>query len=349
MSFEKEIKLVEELCMTPGISGFEENIAEIIKRELKDVADEIETDAMGNVIATKKGSSKKGPKVMLASHMDEIGLMVRYIDDNGYLRFSTIGGINDQMLMNQTVTIHSKNGDFTGVIGSKPPHITKAEEKKKVVPFDEMFIDIGAKDKEQAEEMVSIGDPITFKCWFEAFPNNLVMCKALDNRLGCYVMMEVLKRVDSKATVYGVGTTQEEVGLKGAKVTSYKLNPDLAFALDVTLSGDHPGIKPEEAPAVIGKGPAVILIDASGRGIITPKSVRDLLKDTGDKEGIPYQLEVSDGGTTDGSAIHLTREGIPTGVLSVPTRYIHTTVSVASMEDVENTIKLFVAAIKSLE
>ena len=208
---------------------------------------------------------------MLAAHMDEIGLMVRYIDDNGYIKFSTIGGINDQMLMNQTVVIHSKNGDLTGVIGSKPPHVTKPEERKKVVPYDEMFIDIGAKDKEQAEEMVSIGDPITFKCWFEAFPNDLVMCKALDNRLGCYVMMEVLKRVDSKATVYGVGTTQEEVGLKGAKVTSYKLNPDMAFALDVTLSGDHPGIKPEEAPVVIGKGPAVIMIDASGRGIITPE------------------------------------------------------------------------------
>ncbi|AMK15301.1 M42 family metallopeptidase [Methanobrevibacter olleyae] len=349
MSFEKEIKLVEELCMTPGISGFEEKIAEIIKRELKDVVDDIETDAMGNVIATKKGSSKKGPKVMLASHMDEIGLMVRYIDDNGYIKFSTIGGINDQMLMNQTVVVHSKNGDVTGVIGSKPPHITKPEERKKVVPFDEMFIDIGAKDKEQAEEMVSIGNPITFKSWFEAFPNNLIMSKALDNRLGCYVMMEVLKRVDSKATVYGVGTTQEEVGLKGAKVSSYKLNPDMAFALDVTLSGDHPGIKPDEAPVVIGKGPAVILIDASGRGIITPKSIRDLLIGTGENEEIPFQLEVSDGGTTDGTAIHLTKEGIPTGVLSVPTRYIHTTVSIASMEDVENTIQLIVAAINSLE
>ena len=349
MSFEKEIKLVEELSMTPGISAHEEKIAAILERELKDVADDIEIDAMGNFIATKKGSSKKGPKVMLAAHMDEIGLMVRYIDDNGFIRFSTVGGINDQMLMNQTVVIHSRNGDLTGVIGSKPPHVTKPEERKKVIPFDEMFIDIGAKDKEEAEAMVRIGDPITFKTWFEAFPNNLVMGKALDNRLGCYVMTEVLKRVDSKATVYGVGTTQEEVGLKGAKVTSYKLNPDMAFALDVTLSGDHPGIKPEEAPAEIGKGPAVILIDASGRGIITPKVVRDLLRTTGDKEGIPYQLEVSDGGTTDGSAIHLTKEGIPTGVLSVPTRYIHTTVSVASMEDVENTIKLIVAAINSLE
>ena len=348
MSFEKEIKLVEELCMTPGISGHEEKIAEIIKRELKDVADDIETDLMGNVIATKKGSSKKGPKVMLAAHMDEIGLMVRYIDDNGYIKFSTIGGINDQMLMNQTVVIHSKNGDLTGVIGSKPPHVTKPEERKKVVPYDEMFIDIGAKDKEQAEEMVSIGDPITFKSWFEAFPNDLVMCKALDNRLGCYVMMEVLKRVNTRATVYGVGTVQEEVGLKGAKTSAFKLNPDLAIALDVTLSGDHPGIKPEEAPVVMGKGPAIILADASGRGILTQQSVKDMLIKAGDENDIPYQLEVSDGGTTDGTAIHLTREGIPTGVLSVPTRYIHTPVSVCSMDDIESTIQLITEAINNL-
>ena len=349
MSFEKEIKLVEELCMAPGISGHEEKIAEIIERELKDVADDIEIDKMGNIIATKKGSSKKGPKVMLAAHMDEIGLMVKYIDDNGYLRFSKIGGINDQLLMNRTVVVHSQNGDVTGVIGSKPPHITKAEERNKIIPYDKLFIDIGAKDKEEAENMVCIGDPITFKCFFEEFPNDLIMCKALDNRLGCYVMMEVLKRVDSKATVYGVGTVQEEVGLKGAKVVSYKLDPDMAFALDVTLTGDYPGVQIEEVPIVIGEGPVFILIDASGRGIMTPKIIRDLLTATGDKEGIPYQLEVSDGGTTDGSSIHLTKEGIPTGVLSVPTRYIHSTVSVASMEDVENTIKLIVAAINSLE
>ena len=349
MSFEKEIKLVEELCMAPGISGHEEKIAEIIERELKDVADDIEIDNMGNIIATKKGSSKKGPKVMLAAHMDEIGLMVKYIDDNGYLRFSKIGGINDQLLMNRTVVVHSQNGDVTGVIGSKPPHITKAEERNKIIPYDKLFIDIGAKDKEEAEKMVCIGDPITFKCWFEEFPNDLIMCKALDNRLGCYVMMEVLKRVDSKATVYGVGTVQEEVGLKGAKVVSYKLDPDMAFALDVTLTGDYPGVQIEEVPIVIGEGPALILIDASGRGIMTPKIIRDLLTNTGDNEGIPYQREVSDGGTTDGSSIHLTKEGIPTGVLSVPTRYIHSTVSVASMEDVENTIKLIVAAINSLE
>ena len=344
-----KIKLMEELCMTPGISSHEEKIAEIIKRELKDVANDIEVDHMGNVFATKKGSSKKGPTVMLASHMDEIGLMVRFIDEKGFIKFSTIGGINDQMLMNQSVTIHTADGEITGVIGSKPPHVTKPEERKKVIPADDMFIDIGAKDKEEAESMVSIGDAITFKSWFASFPNNRIMGKALDNRIGCYVMMEVLKRVDSKATVVGVGTVQEAVGLKGARVSAFKRDPDYAFALDTTLSGDHPGIKPEEAPCVLGKGPAVVLIDASGRGIMTPKVIRDMLVNAGDKYEIPYQLEVSDGGTTDGTSIHLAKEGIPTGVLSVPTRYIHTPVSVASFDDIESTIELIVAAINDLE
>ena len=341
------MKLMEELSITPGISGFEEEIANILKRELKGHADFIEEDSMGNVIATKKGDDD-APSIMLASHMDEIGLMVRYIDENGFIKFSTIGGINDQMLMNQAVTIHSDKGNFTGVIGSKPPHITKASERNKVVKAEDMFIDMGASSKEEAEDMVEIGDPITFKSWFTEYPNDLFMGKALDNRVGCYVMIEVLKRINTRATVYGVGTVQEEVGLKGAKTASYKLNPDMAIALDVTLSGDHPGIKPDEAPVKMGEGPAIVLVDASGRGIITPKKIRDLLVDAGNKNKIDYQLEVSDGGTTDGTAIHLTKEGIPTGVLSVPTRYIHTPVSVANMKDVENTIKLIVEVINNL-
>ena len=164
-----------------------------------------------------------------------------------------------------------------------------------------------------------------------------------------WITVSAVKRVDSKATVVGVGTVQEEVGLKGARVSAFKIDPDYAFALDTTLSGDHPGIKPEEAPCVLGKGPAVVLIDASGRGIMTPKVIRDMLVNAGDKYEIPYQLEVSDGGTTDGTSIHLAKEGIPTGVLSVPTRYIHTPVSVASFDDIESTIELIVAAINDLE
>ena len=342
------MKLMKELCLAPGVSGSEEEVAKIIARELEDVADKIETDSMGNLIVTRKGD-KKAPKVMLAAHMDEIGLMVRYIDDNGFIKFTNIGGINDQMLVNQTVTVHSSIGeDIIGVIGSKPPHVTTPEERKQVTKSSDMFIDIGAKDKEEAESMVRIGDVMTFNSIFAKSPNNFIMGKAIDNRAGCYVMIEVLKRIDTRATVYGVGTVQEEVGLKGAKIASFKLNPDLAFALDVTLSGDHPGIKPEEAPIVMGKGPAVILADAGGRGILTQKSIKDMLIKAGDENDIPYQLEVSDGGTTDGSAIHLTREGIPTGVLSVPTRYIHTPVSVCSMDDIENTIQLIVNAINNL-
>jgi len=212
-----------------------------------------------------------------------------------------------------------------------------------------MFIDIGAFSKKEAEKMISVGDPITFKTGFEEFPNDLIMGKALDNRIGCYVMIETLKRINSKASVYGVGTVQEEVGLKGAKTSAFKINPDLAFALDVTIAGDHPGIKEDEAPAKIGKGPAIILVDASGRGLIAPEKVKKLLIDGGNRAKIDYQLEVGEGGTTDGTAIHLTREGIPTGVLSVPTRYIHTTVSVASMKDVESTINLLVEVINNLE
>ena len=339
---------MKKLCLAHGVSSGEEEVAEIIEHELKDVADNIERDAMGNIIVTKKGS-KKAPTVMLAAHMDEIGLMVKYIDDRGYILFSKIGGINDQMLMNQTVTIHSSVGeDVIGVIGSKPPHVTKPEERNKVINYDSMFIDIGAKDKKDAEKMVRVGDLMTFNSLFAEYPNNLVMGKAIDNRAGCYVLIEVLKRIDADVTVYGVGTVQEEVGLKGAKVTAFKLNPDYAFALDVTLSGDHPGIKPEEAPVVIGKGPAIIVSDASGRGILSSQFINNLLIKAGDENDIDYQLEVSDGGTTDGSAIHLTREGIPTGVLSVPTRYIHTTVSVCSMDDIESTIQLIVEAINSL-
>ncbi len=343
----RNMKLLEELSLTPAISGFEEAIHDIIDRELKDVVDTIETDTMGNIICTKKGEDD-APSVMLASHMDEIGLMVKYIDDDGFIKFIKIGGINDQMLSNQAVIIHSKNGQVPGVIGSKPPHVTKAEERNKVIPYNQMFIDIGANNKKEAEEMVSIGDMISLRSWFEEYPNDKVMGKALDNRIGCYVMMEIMKRVDSRATIYGVGTVQEEVGLKGAKVSSYTLNPDYAFALDTTLCGDHPGITIEEAPCKMGEGPAVILADRSGDGVITPKVMKDMVKDVASKEDIKIQLEVSDGGTTDGTAIHLNRDGIITGVISVPTRYLHTPVSVASCEDIENTIKLMVAILNNL-
>ncbi|GAB6056636.1 M42 family metallopeptidase [Methanobacterium alkalithermotolerans] len=340
-------ELMKKLSQLPGISGFESEVVNLIESELKDHVDHIEKDRMGNIIALKKGKPES-PKVMLAAHMDEIGLMVRHIDKKGFIKFSKIGGINDQMVLNQMVYIHTKKGPLIGVIGSKPPHRMKAAEKKKITSYEDMFIDIGATSKKEAEELIEIGDPITFKHDFFELPNSLVTGKALDNRVGCLIMMETLKRVNCDINIYGVGTVQEEVGLKGAKTSAFKINPDFALALDVTIAGDHPGMKEDEAPAKIGKGPAIILTDASGRGIITHPKIKEWLITTAKEEEIPVQLEVSEGGTTDATAIHLTREGIPSGVVSVPTRYIHTTVSIASMEDIENTVNLLVKALECL-
>ncbi|MGB9979428.1 M42 family metallopeptidase [Methanobacterium sp.] len=340
-------ELLEKLSNADGVSGFEGKIREIIRDELKDHVDEIETDNLGNIIVTKKGKDN-GKKIMLAAHMDEIGLMVKHIDKEGFVKFTKIGGINDQMLLNQEVFINTNNnGKVLGVIGAKPPHRMKAAERKKVLEYENMFIDIGATSKEEAEEIVSVGDPITIKHEFSELRGSLVTGKAFDNRVGCYVLIETMKRAKTDATIYGVGTVQEEVGLKGARTSAFRINPDLAIALDVTISGDHPGIKEEDAPAKINEGPAIILTDASGRGLITHPTVKELLIETAKTEKIPYQIEVSEGGTTDATAIHLTRDGIPTGVLSVPTRYIHTPVEVVSLDDIENTIKLLVAAVEN--
>ena len=338
------LKRLSEAC---GISGFEDDIREILKDELADSVDEMETDLMGNLITTHKGKDDK-PSVMLASHMDEIGLMVSYIDDDGFLRFVKIGGINDQMLLNQKVYVQTQKGEVPGIIGSKPPHITSASEAKKIIPYKNMFIDIGAKDRKQAEELVSIGDAVVFHTEFEECLNDLVMGKALDNRVGCAVMAQVMKEYDGDVTVYGVGTVQEEVGLKGAKTSAFKLNPDMAIALDVTIAGDHPGVKEEEAYIKAGKGTVISLTDASGRGLITHPMMKKLLVEAAEESGIDYQVEVGDGGTTDASAIHLTREGIATATLSSGSRYIHTPISVVSLKDMDDTVKLIIAFLNKL-
>jgi len=337
--------LLKKLSNTPGISGFEADVRDLMIRELEDHADEINVDPLGNLIAIKKGNPSS-KKIMLAAHMDEIGLMVRYIDKKGFIKFSTIGGINDQMLLNQSVCIQSEKGEVIGVIGSKPPHKMKESERKQIIKYDNMFIDIGAKNREEAEELVDIGDPIIIRQEFEELRNGLVKGKALDNRVGCAILIEVLKRVETNATIYGVGTVQEEVGLKGAKTSAFSINPDMALALDVTISGDHPGIKEEDAPSRARKGPAIILTDASGRGLITHPEVKKLIISTAEEENIPYQLEVSDGGTTDATSIHLTRKGIPTGVISPASRYIHTPVSVVCIDDVVNAVELILAVLK---
>ncbi|EHP87558.1 Cellulase [Methanotorris formicicus Mc-S-70] len=344
------VEYLKKLAEEKGISGREDRVRELMKKELEPMVDEIYTDKFGNLIARK---GDKGPKIMIAAHMDEIGLMVKYIDEKGFLKFTKIGGINDQMILNQKVIVHGNKGDIIGVLGSKPPHKMKESEKNKLIKYEDMFIDIGAESREEAIEMgVEIGTWVTFKSEFSELGKNRFTCKAFDDRAGCAVLLEVMRKLkdeDLNCQVYAVGTVQEEVGLKGARTSAFGINPDVAFALDVTICGDHPGIKMEDAPVELGKGPVVGIVDASGRGLITHPKVLDMIRDISKKYEIPVQYEVGEGGTTDATAIHLTRDGIPTGVISIPARYIHTPVEVIDKRDLEKTVELVVSCIKDLD
>ncbi len=340
--------ILERLSNAHGLSGYEGNVRQIIEEEVKPYVDEIKTDRMGNLIATKHGGK---PVVMLAAHMDEIGLMVKYVDDKGFVFFTKSGGWFDQTLLNQRMVLHTEQGAVYGVIGSKPPHAMKEEDKKKPVLAEDMFIDIGAASKDDAEKMgVKSGTPVTPDMEFKTLGNDRVTGKAFDNRAGCAMLIEALREMkDVKATVHAVFTVQEEVGLKGAKTSAFGLNPDVAIATDVTITGDHPGIEKKHSAIEVGKGPSVTVSDAEGRGIIVPEPVLKWLKEAAESNKIPYQLEVGVGGTTDASAIHLTREGIPSGVISLPTRYIHTPVSVLSMGDLEKCAQLIARAVEIVD
>ncbi len=340
-------ELLKKLAEAHGVSGYEGEIREIVEAEIKPYVDEIRTDGLGNLIATRKG---KKPSVMIAAHLDEIGLMVKLIEDEGFLRFSTIGGWFDQTLLNQRVVLHSENGvKVYGVIGSKPPHKMKKEEREKAIKSEDMFIDVGACDKEEVEQMgISIGTPVTVDRHFVDLKNERVSCKAFDNRSGVAIMVEALKRANTDFEVYAVGTVQEEVGLKGARTAAFGLNPDVALAIDTDIAGGHPGIEKKDTTVEMDKGPVITVSDASGRGIITPPSVLKWLKETATKHNIDYQLSVSEGGTTDATSIHLTRSGIPTGVIGVPTRYIHSPVELLSLKDLDKCAELAARAIEQV-
>jgi len=347
----EEIKsLLERLSNAHGISGHEKEVREILQNEIKPYVDEIKIDKLGNLIATKNGS---GPSVMIAAHMDEIGFMVKYIDDKGFIYFSKSGSWFDQTLLNQRIVIHTKNGHILGVVGSKPPHIMKVEETKRIIEIGDMYIDIGAKSKKDAEKIgVQVGDTITLDRKFKSLSNNIVTGKAFDNRAGLVMMIEAAKLLSKskneiKAKIYFVGTVQEEVGLKGARTSAYSLNPDVAIATDVNIPGDHPGVEKKHSSLEIGKGPSITVSDAEGIGIVVAESVLDWMKDIAKKNKIPYQLSVTEGGMTDAAIINMTKQGIPSGGICVPTRYIHSPVEVLDLNDLKNCSKLIAECVKS--
>ncbi|MBW4828763.1 MAG: M42 family metallopeptidase [Clostridiaceae bacterium] len=323
MNFNSE--LVEKLVNIYSPSGDENKIREFIKDEIKDFVDEVEIDSLGNLIARKKG---KGKKIMLAAHMDQIGLMVTDIDDKGFLRFTNIGGISPILSLGQKVIF--KNGTI-GVIFAEPV------DNMGKLKLENMFIDIGVLNKEEAEEKVSIGDICVYEIGFSE-NDNVIFSKCLDDRIGCFVLIETLKRVkNSDNDLYFVFTVQEEVGLRGARTSSYKINPDLGIAIDVTSSGDTP--KAKRFAVSLDKGTAIKVKDNS---ILTHPKVRELMVQVAEENNIPYQMEVLEFGGTDSGAIHLTREGVPTGAISIPTRYVHSTVEMSSKKDINYSVDLLV-------
>lgn len=344
------LKMLKELTDANGIPGNEREPREVMKRYIEPFADEVTTDNLGSLIAIKKGSAE-GPKIMIAGHLDEIGFMVTSIDDKGFVRFQTVGGWWEQVMLAQRVTIMTRKGEVPGVIGSKPPHILPPEARKKPVDKKDMFIDIGASSKEEAVEFgVKPGDSIVPVCEFTVMKNEkMLMAKAWDNRIGCAIAIEVLRQlkdVDHPNTVYGVGTVQEEVGLRGAKTSAHFIKPDIGFAVDVGIAGDTPGVTEKEALAKMGDGPQIIMYDAS---MVSHKGLRDFVTDTADQAGIPYQFDFVAGGGTDSGAIHLTANGVPALSITIATRYIHTHAAILHRDDFENAVKLIVEVIKKLD
>lgn len=341
----KLVDSLEKLSNACGVTGREDEVSDLLKTMLKPYVDEIQVDKLGNVIGVKKGAKKDSPKVMLAAHMDEIGLIVKNINKDGFLQFSKLGGIDDRILIAQRVIVHTEKGNKLGVIGSRPPHIMKDEERKKIVEADSLFIDVGATSKEDAHKMgLEVGDVISFDTKFAKINEDLIAGKALDDRVGCCLLVEVMKQLEEvDCTVYAVGTVQEEVGLRGAIVSAFHISPDVALAFDVTVAGDVPGVQEIEAPVKMKKGPVIGVMDG---GLITHPKVLKMLINAAKKAKVDYQLETGLAGSTDAARIALTREGVPCGVLSIPTRYIHSPSSILSLSDVQKTAKLAVAAIR---
>ncbi|MDC3412597.1 M42 family metallopeptidase [Aquibacillus sp. 3ASR75-11] len=347
---EETLTMLKELTDARGIPGNEKEAREVMRKYIAPYADEVFTDNLGSLIAKKVGQ-ENGPKIMVAGHLDEVGFMVTRIDDKGFIYFQTAGGWWSQVMLAQRVTLLTRKGDITGIIGSKPPHILPAEARKKPVEMKDMFIDIGATSREEAEEFgVRPGDSIVPYFEFTQMKNEkLLLAKAWDNRIGCAMAIEVLKRLKDEKhpnIVYGVGTVQEEVGLRGAKTSTNKIEPDIGFAVDVGIAGDTPGISDKDADSKLGEGPQIVLYDAS---MISHKGLRDFVLDTADEKKIPYQYATMAGGGTDSGSIHLTANGVPALSITIATRYIHTHAAILHQDDFENAVKLVVEVIKGLD
>lgn len=341
----QSLKFLRELIRTPSPSGYEMRIHNRIAKYMDRYCAEVRADVLGNTIGVINPDAKV--RVLLAGHCDEIGMMVTYIDGKGYIYVGAVGGVDVGVIRGHRVTIHSKKGPVLGVIGGKPIHLAEASERGKVPKIKDIWIDIGAKNKKDAEKAVEIGDYITVDAGFDELRNGLVVGRGFDDRAGAFVVCETLRRLKGRklnVAVYGVATTQEEIGLRGATVGTYGVDPHIGIAVDMGFASDAPGVDPKVVgEAVLGKGPVI------HRGPNITPSLGKRLESTAKKKRIPFQIQAEPGASgTDAWAIQATRSGVATALVSVLNRYMHTPVEVLSLKDMDNASRLLAEAIIAL-
>ncbi len=343
------LQMLKALTDAPGVPGNEKIVRDVTAHYFAPLG-EIIHDNLGGVACVKTGTANS-PKIVVGGHLDEVGFMVARITDEGYIKFQTLGGWVSQVLLAQRVEIYTRNGPILGVIGAKPPHILSPEDRKKLVEIKDMYIDIGAASQDEATAWgVRPGDMIVPKMEFATLHNEkFLLAKAWDNRIGCAVAIEVLRRLQSEThpnTVYGVATVQEEVGLRGARTMANLIEPNVAIVVDTAIAGDTPGVTPDEVQAKLGKGPVVLIYDAL---MIPHTPLRDFVIDTAAAVGIPLQFDRMAGGGTDAGAFHVWGQGAPSIAICPPVRYIHSHTSILHLDDFTQTVDLIVALCQRLD
>ncbi|HUG14691.1 MAG TPA: M42 family metallopeptidase [Thermomicrobiales bacterium] len=337
------VELLRTLSNAFGPSGFEDDVRDILSEMVEPLVDDVRTDVLGNLIATKRGRGER--TLMLDAHMDEIGFMISHVEDGGFLRFTQTSGWDQRIVPANALTIQTTDGGTVkGMIGTAPPHITPPAEREKVFKLDDLFVDIGATSAAEVAEMgVRAGSPAVIAYPFERIRDGVIMGKALDDRAGCAIIvktLEALQGTETDATVVAAFTVQEEVGLRGAGTAAFQIEPDIALALETTIAADTPGISGAKQITRQGKGPVISVMDA---GFIVPRRVVDALTSTADAEGIPWQYKTPPAGGTDAGAIHRSRGGVLAGVVSLPGRYIHSPYSLLRLSDFEYAVALVTA------
>jgi len=335
----------EQILETPSPSGFESPLQQVVRVYAAEFADEVTTDVHGNVTAVKNPDAPL--RVMLAGHSDQIGLIVSHIDDNGFVYILAIGGWDPQMLVGQRMAVWTENGPVVGVIGRKPIHLLTEEERKQVPKLKDLWLDIGAADKEEAQKLVRVGDPVTVELAVREMPNGRLASPAMDDKCGLWVVMEALRRAGAEkldCALFAVSTVQEEIGLRGARTSAFGIDPHVGVAVDVTHATDCPTIeKKEEGDVALGKGPVVY------RGPNMNAKVVERLIRAADEHEIPYQLAASGRATpTDANSIQVNRAGVAAGLISIPNRYMHSPVEMISLDDIDRAADLLARFAESL-